>query len=249
MRRFLMSLSVVGALAAAQPAAACAWSMGWESWRPYQFQTADGPGGLDIDLVSAIADKAGCTVSFMEMPWARHLDRLAVGEIDLAAGASRTPEREGFAHFSAPYRTESVVLLTRADAAYGSLEEMLKAGGRLGVVREYEYGDAVSELIDGTYAAQVSAVDSDETNYKKLLGGRIDGLLLDPFTVGALQSELGGGTKIAASISDSPIHVMFAKTSTTPEDVKAFDDALAALRADGAYDRIIARYTGAQAGS
>jgi len=244
MRRTLFAACALLSLAAT-PATACTLSMGWEEWQPYQYQQNGQLTGLDIDLVNAIAEEADCSVTFTEVPWARHLDRLAKGDLQLAAGASRTPEREGFAHFSAPYRTEAVALLTRSDAAYDDLKAMLAAGGRLGVVREYEYGDAVADLIDSTaYGALVSAVDSDSTNYKKLLAGRIDGMLLDPYAAGALKTELGGATKIAAVLTESPIHVMLSKASVEAATVERFNKALETLRSDGTYDAIVGRYTG-----
>lgn len=244
MRRTLIAAWALLSLAAT-PAMACTLTMGWEEWPPYQYRQDGQLTGLDIDLVRAIADEAGCTVTFTEVPWARHLDRLANGDLQLAAGASRTPEREGFAHFSAPYRTEAVALLTRSDAAYDDLKVMLAAGGRLGVVREYEYGDGVADLIDSTaYGSLVSAVDSDTTNYRKLLAGRIDGMLLDPYAAGALKAELGGATKIAAVLTESPIHVMLSKATVESATVERFDRALEALRSKGIYDAIVGRYTG-----
>ncbi|MFU8831511.1 MAG: substrate-binding periplasmic protein, partial [Wenzhouxiangella sp.] len=120
----------------------CKLSMGWDPWEPYHFSPFGGEvQGLDIELVSALANHAGCELEFVQGNWASLLSLIRVGELDLLPGATRTPEREEFSWFSAPYREERFLIYVRAAEAEewesGSLETLLEQGFRLGVTQGY----------------------------------------------------------------------------------------------------------------
>jgi len=52
----------------------CSFSLGWEDWEPYQYQKSDKkPGGLDIELITAVMENANCRLSYIKLPWKRHL--------------------------------------------------------------------------------------------------------------------------------------------------------------------------------
>ena len=80
------------------------------------------------------------------------LQQLKDGEVDLLAGATRTPDREKFAYFTEPYRDEqfSLYIATGRLAELGekSFEQLMEEGLRFGVVEDYLYGDPVSSFQD-----------------------------------------------------------------------------------------------------
>ncbi|WP_348730977.1 transporter substrate-binding domain-containing protein [Rheinheimera texasensis] len=71
--------------------------------------------GMDVELVSAIMQAAGCQIRWHVTPMtgARIVKSLQDGEIDLMIRASKNPDRERFACFSQPYRQEVVGLFAR----------------------------------------------------------------------------------------------------------------------------------------
>ena len=68
----------------------------------------------------------------------------------MAASASKTPEREEYALFSDPYRTESAVMYVRIEDAgkynFDSLEDIIGTEFKLAVTRGYYYGEEFEEL-------------------------------------------------------------------------------------------------------
>ena len=92
-------------------------SIGWASFPPFSYSEnvrgRDVWRGLDVQLVRAIADRAGYALEPSATDWDRQVVAIADGDQDIAAAATQTPARDEFAYFSDPYRTENVVLIMR----------------------------------------------------------------------------------------------------------------------------------------
>ncbi|MBF0103669.1 MAG: amino acid ABC transporter substrate-binding protein [Desulfobacterales bacterium] len=225
-------------------------SIGWEPWEPYQYEKDQKVTGLDIDLVTAILDSFQCKLNLKKLVWKRHLEFLEMGEIDLAAGASITPDREKFAYFSNAYRTESAVLYVRkgesSKYSFSKLEDIVGTPFKLGITRDYYYGEDVKKLMENPKAKhQIEEVHQNDLNFKKLLTKRIDGFLSDPIaaTFGLRNEGVLDQVEVhPLFIFSNDIYIMFSKKSTTPEIVKVFNDNLAKLKANGTIDQILNRY-------
>ena len=51
----------------------CSLTMGWDPWAPYQYLTPDNQvNGLEIDLISAISNEAGCELKFVQNEYLRN---------------------------------------------------------------------------------------------------------------------------------------------------------------------------------
>ena len=46
----------------------CELSLGWEPWEPYQYKDGETLTGLDVELVSAIFERANCKITYVEAP-------------------------------------------------------------------------------------------------------------------------------------------------------------------------------------
>jgi ABC-type amino acid transport substrate-binding protein len=101
-----------------------------------------GPAGFDVEIERALERILGVEILLPEIAWNAHLEALAAGTADIAAGATRSEARSAFAYFSKPYRSETDVLILRKGAAgryaFSTIDEMLetfaKQKFRLGVV-------------------------------------------------------------------------------------------------------------------
>ena len=233
-------------------AANCQLNMGWDPWEPYQYLTPDDEvRGLEIDLIKAIAKQAGCNINFVQKNWMQLLRDVRSGELDLVAGASKTAAREEFAHFSDYYRHESFILYVRAGEsekyANKSLKELLQSDYKLGVTEDYIYGDQVSKLQDSPENAEKFVyVPLTEVNYYNLLQNQIDGFLEDPFVAAFTIKRKGLQGQIEAhpiEVHSGDVAIMFSKKSVKPETVTAFNEALATLKDNGEYQKILAKYS------
>lgn len=255
-RRFGRLLVAVALLAPGLPVAdavaACALRMGWEPYAIYTFaDQGDEPTGVDIELIKAVADDVGCEVTFRQLPWARMVLELENGVIDVTSSTSRTPEREHFAYFSEPYRVaEMAVFVRRGEAANYALETLSSVPGvgfRLGVITGYYYGPEFARLMeDPQFAAQVDGAAEYETNLRKLLHGRIDGLLVDDAGVAMGEAKsLGIEDRIErhpVPVAGDELHFMFSRKTVDPATFAALNASLAKMIADGRVDKVMAKY-------
>ncbi|XOZ32554.1 substrate-binding periplasmic protein [Halomonadaceae bacterium KBTZ08] len=234
---------------------ACELRMGWEPWKPYQYQDTDGHlKGLDIELMRAMADQAGCELTLVEQPWKRHLRNLKKGRVDIAAGADYSPERADYAYFSRPYRTESVDLFMRRGEADNyelkGLRDIRDQDLVVGVTRGYDYGKQFETMktLPG-FEEHIEPARSDLLNYRKLARKRLDAFLADPLV---LKAQVRGSTFEGAfeahplRVKQAPIYLMFSRESTSKELVQRFNKALATITQTGLYDRILNTYKAAR---
>ena len=231
---------------------------GWSVYPPFSYaENARGVQhwkGLDVELLGQIAHRAGYNIQSTEINWSEHVREIETGERDVAASATRTLDRERFAWFSVPYRSETVVLIvptgksaTLPAATETELVDLIKSTGfRLGVDEGAAYP---SELIrtfldDPANSNQVVAMKQQEL-LDELLAGNIDGYL---------SNRIVAATNIAAhnaeyQVEEYPImvhgdlNVMFSKASVAPEVVEQFNMAIEAVKLDGTYGKLNEKYT------
>lgn len=243
-----------GANAASAPAPAgpCRLTVGWEPFEPYQYRGADGTlTGVDVDVVRAVATRVHCEVAFAEGRSATLLQRLQRGDVDVLAGAMRTPARESFALFSDPYRKASFALyVRRGDAAVQrstSLQALLDTGFRLGVREQFVYGETVDGLQENpVYADRFVGATLSGQNYQRLLDLEIDGFLEDPVSARLAIRAQGMQEEVEAHplpIYSGDVALMFGKTGIDPALVTAVNAALAEMKSSGEVQDIVDKYT------
>lgn len=229
----------------------CHLTMGWDPWEPYQYMDVGGDlRGIDIELISAIAEDSGCSLTFVERDWASLLGMLKSGDIDLLTGATRTEARENYAYFSDPYREESFVLYVRSvdfeKLKSISLTEMLDKGQRIGVTLSYYHGEEITALEDDPrYNEQFRGVPISEMNYSNLLNFEVDGILEDPFVAAAILRRRGLLSQIEPlpeRFPTGPVHIMLSRETVSEESVQRLNESLKRISADGTRERIFTRY-------
>ena len=232
--------------------AACALRVGWNQYAIYTFEDAQGKAtGIDVELVRALAKYIGCTVTFVELPWARVLTEMKDGTLDMTTSASRTPERETFAWYSDPYREAEVAIFVRHGEASAykldSLSSISSSDFSLGVVAGYYYGAEFERLMkDPAFAAHVEGATDYPINIRKLLHRRIDGFLVDD--IGVMVGEIknldltGRLERYPLRIAAERLHLMFSKKSVDPSIVEAVNESLAKMKADGRLQSIMDRF-------
>jgi len=232
--------------------AACALRVGWNQYAIYTFEDAQGKAtGIDVELTRAIANDIGCTVTFLKLPWARVLNEIKDGTLDMTTSASRTPERETFARFSAPYREAEVAIFVRKGGSkvykLDLLSSIPRAGFTLGIVAGYYYGAKFERLMkDPAFAAHVEGATDYPINIRKLLHNRIDGFLVDDIGVMVGEMKILGVTeqleRYPLQIAAESLHMMFSKKSVDPSIVEAVNANLAKMKADGRLESIMDRF-------
>jgi polar amino acid transport system substrate-binding protein len=247
--RLLAGLLLIATTASA---AACELRMRWNDDPPYLMRDADGRvTGLYADVVGATVRRMGCTLRWVEMPWARALRELEAGRIDILAGGLRLPEREAYAHFlpqhfvsrNRLYVREAV--LPRLDGAQ-RLDEVVTEGLRLGVQLGVVYGPDYARLLEQpAFRALLTQGASRRALWQMLAIGRVDGVIASEASARWELAEAGLQARVRATgiyVSAGEAYVMLSRRSVDAALLQRLREADEALVRDGTHARTVARY-------
>ncbi len=230
---------------------ACRIVMGWDPWEPYHYQSADKQVvGLDIELVTAVVKNAGCEVSYYRQGWAKLLKMVKDGQVDILAGATKTPSRESFAYFTDVYRNEEFYLYVEndrlSDFQEKNFQQLMDNGFRLGVIQGYLYSDAVTKIQDEKrYQGQFMESSMSEINVSLLLDGQIDGFLEDKFVGASIirRKNLANTIKpLPVEFEKSGVSMMVSKSSVGEKMFKRLNKSLLELKEKGEIQAILTSY-------
>jgi len=194
--------------------------------------------GFDVDVVNAICERINCKAEFVTTGWDGIFTALQEGQFDLvASGVSITEERQQVMDFSDPYIVNGQAILVRAADAGLTLEDF-KGGQRKLSAQANTTDAATAEEIAGK--DNVQAYDTFNGSVLALQNGDVDGVVINGANAAAYETEFAG--QLVVSIRDlkaDPLGLVFQKGD---ERVAAFNEGLAAIKADGTLDALIAKY-------
>lgn len=133
---------------------------------PYQGSELPDGGYFDHFALRVLRE-AGYSIELVYRPWTRAMKEAKEGEADAILGVWKSDERKQWIDFSPPIMQNSVVVICLMSNPLCKEMPDLK-GKRLGLVLGYLYPSEVHES-----QALIEYESSDETNLKKLIGGRI----------------------------------------------------------------------------
>lgn len=220
----------------------------WDDYPPYQIAPDGARPGIDMEIVQAMAERAGYRVQFLKLPWSRQLLLLKQGGLDMAMSASKSPERARYVVWTDAYRPERVALMTVEGRApkVASLRSLLARPVRIGVIRDSVYGGEYGALL-GTpaFVLRLEFTHVNTLNLRKLYAGRLDYLIDDPITIQHQAQQLGGARLVQAlEINRAPVYFMLGKPALAqqPGLLTRLNRGLAELRRSGQLRAIFARY-------
>ncbi|SSY80224.1 transporter substrate-binding domain-containing protein [Alysiella crassa] len=192
--------------------------------------------GYDIDVLNAIAEKEGFTVSYTPYPWDILFQQLDSGAADVVAGGlSATEKRKETMDFTDSYDSISLVLAVPKDSPIKTFTDV-----RDKTVSYQKGTKAAEELakLQNKAPNEKDATDSAWLTIKAVMGGK-DAAIGDsaPFEYYANQYK---DTNIRLIYNDNaqiePIGFVVKKGNT--ELLAKLNKGLAAMKADGTLDKI-----------
>lgn len=211
------------------------------AYAPFEIEQADKQiTGFDVDILKAIANKAGFEVKFINTPWEGLFTQLANGDRDILISAITINEaRQKQMDFSDPY-FEAVQLIAVPKASTVAKMEDLK-GIKVGVQSGTTGDDIVSNLV-GKTNANVKRFEGTPLALKELQNGGLDAVVADN---GVIKNFLAHNTVTFKVVSDKSFtkeHYGIAVRKGNKELLDKINSALKAIKADGTYDRIYKTY-------
>ncbi len=214
------------------------------AYAPFESQNEKGEiVGFDIDVVKAAAAKAGLEVKFVNTPWEGIFNALKQGDRDLLVSSiTITDERKQSMDFSDPYFDAHQLIAVKADSKIARFEDLksLKVGVQNGTT-----GDETITRLQGKNSQDIKRFESTPLALKELETGGIDAVVADNgVVVNYVKNNASNKFKTVNDPAFAPEHYGIAVKKGNAELLAKLNQGLAAIKADGTYDRIYATYLG-----
>lgn len=200
--------------------------------------------GFANDLLATAMKRAGYEVEIAMIPWNRALAGVQDGTYDILTCVWKTPERERFLTFTAPFAVNRLVFAQRAneDFVYQSLDDL--TGRTIGTIPGYAYDEAFLKATNFTREEAANVA----TNLRKLSAGRLDLTVEDElilrFIINTQLPDLKMMLELApGALSENPLHFGVSKRRPDADQIaRAFNAALSDMRGDGSYDHLLEKH-------
>lgn len=229
------------------PAPAKVYVVGTDAaYAPFESQNEKGEiVGFDIELMRAVAAKAGIEVKIVNTPWEGIFNTLAQGDRDMLISAiTITDERKQTVDFSTPYFDAHQLIVVKENSKVARFDDLkkLKVGVQTGTT-----GDEVVSKLLGKTSTSVRRFESTPLALKELESGGVDAVVADNgVVVNYVTNNAGAKFKMVNDTAFSPEQYGIAVRKGNAELLDKVNQGLAAIKADGSYDQIYARYFGAK---
>jgi polar amino acid transport system substrate-binding protein len=238
--------------AAAAPASAAAPAkvvvVGTDAaYAPFESQNEKGEiVGLTVDVVNAVAKKAGIEVKFVNTPWEGIFNALAQGDRDLLVSAiTITDERKQTMDFTDPYFDAVQLIAVKANSKIAKFDDLKKA--KVGVQTGTTGDEAVTKLL-GKTSTSIKRFESTPLALKELEAGGVDAVVADNgVVINYVTNNAGAKFKTVSDKAFVPEQYGFAVKKGNAELLGKLNKGLADIKADGSYNTIYAKYFGAPA--
>jgi len=234
------------AATAPAPAPAKVYVVGTDAaYAPFESQNEKGEiVGFDIDVVQAIAAKAGIQVKFVNTPWEGIFNTLQQGDRDMIVSAvTITDERKQTMDFSDPYFDAAQLIAVKETSKVAKFADLkkLKVGVQTGTTGD----EAVTKLL-GKASTNIKRFESTPLALKELEAGGVDAVVADNGVIAHyVANNPGGKFKTVSDKEFVPEQYGIAFKKGNTELQAKMNQGLAAIKADGSYAQIFAKYFGA----
>jgi polar amino acid transport system substrate-binding protein len=234
------------AASAPAPAPAKVYVVGTDAaYAPFESQNEKGEiVGFDIEVVQAVAAKAGIVVKFVNTPWEGIFNALGQGDRDMVVSAvTITEERKGTMDFSDPYFDAQQLIAVKDDSKIAKFADLKKR--KVGVQTGTTGDEAVTKLL-GKTSTNIKRFESTPLALKELESGGVDAVVADNgVVIHYVANNPGGKFKTVSDKEFVPEQYGIALKKGNSELQGKLNKGLAEIRADGSYDKIFTKYFGA----
>lgn len=207
---------------------------------PYEYYEGEEIVGIDAEFAAAIAEKLGMELKIEDMAFDSIIPAVQSGKADFgAAGMTVTEDRMKEVDFSDTYYTgRQVIIVAEGNTEIVGPDELVgkKIGVQQGTTGDIyatdDYGDENIER----YNKGFEAVEA-------LLKGKIDAVIIDDQPAQTFVEESEGLKILETEYVEEEYALCFKKDSELVEKVNT---AIAELKEDGTFDKIIDKYIGGE---
>lgn len=209
------------------------------SFKPFSYTDNQGNlVGFEIDLANALCEQMQARCEIVSYDWDGLIPSLNANRFDaIMAGMSITDERRQVVDFGDPYFYNALVLVAKKDKPI-SIQDVDNKN-----VAVQQATLSAQYLEKNHPKAVVKAYDKQDNAYLDLIAGRADFMLSDMVpALDWLKTDNGAAFEIKGEPIDIDDQVAVAFRKGDDKTREDFNRALSALKANGVYDTLVAKY-------
>lgn len=201
--------------------------------------------GFEIELVQAIADKAGFKVKIVNTPWEGIFTSLINGDRDfLTSAITITDERKKEMDFSDSYFEAKQLIVVGKDSTVANADDL--KGKKVGVLTGSTGDEVVSKLF-GKDSNDIKRFEGTPLSLKELENGGIEAVVADNgVVINYTKNNTDKGLKIIDDAVFEKEYYGFAVKKGNKEVLDKINDGLKKIKADGTYDKLYEEYFGGE---
>lgn len=211
------------------------------TYAPFEFSKDNTYVGIDIDLLDAISKTEGFTYKLSPMDFKGIIPALQANQIDGAiAGMSITEERKKVLDFSEGYFESGLSAVVKDGGKVKSLADL---NGKVFAVKKGTAGAKYAEDNKDKLGASIKYFNDTPSMFQEVKNGNADVTFEDyPVIAYMISVDTNSGLSIAGDKITKADYGFAVKKGQNKELVDMFNDGLKKLKANGEYDKIVAKY-------
>lgn len=216
------------------------------AYAPFEFQNEKAEiVGFSVDLLTAVAEKGGFQVKFVNTPWEGIFNALGQGDRDmLISSITITDERKQTMDFSDPYFDAAQLIAVKETSKVAKFADLkkLKVGVQTGTT-----GDETVTKLLGKTSTSVKRFESTPLALKELEAGGVDAVVADNgVVIHYVANNPGSKFKTVSDSSFAPEQYGMAVKKGNAELLAMINKGLSAVKADGTYAAIYKKTFGTE---
>ena len=215
------------------------------TYRPFAYENPNKEiVGYDVDIIKAVAQKAGVLIKIVNTPWTGIFAALNNGDVDLIiSGVTINDKRKQSYDFTAPYFEARQLIAVPKDSSVKTLKDL--AGKKVGVVNG-STGDDIASRQFGKTNSDIRRFESTPVVISELVNNGLDAAIGDNGVISFRVQE----HKQLKTVNDPSFPKEFFGIVVKQGNKALLDKlnaGLAAVKADGSYAQIYKKWFNADA--
>ena len=215
------------------------------TYRPFAYENPNKEiVGYDVDIIKAVAQKAGVPIKIVNTPWTGIFAALNNGDVDLIiSGVTINDKRKQSYDFTAPYFEARQLIAVPKDSSIKNLKDL--AGKKIGVVNG-STGDDIASRQFGKTNSDIRRFESTPVVISELVNNGLDAAIGDNGVISFRAQD----HKQLKTVNDPSFPKEFFGIVVKQGNKALLDKlnaGLAAVKADGSYANIYKKWFNADA--
>ena len=210
------------------------------AFAPFEFwdDTAKAYVGIDMDIMAAIAKDQGFEYEMWNVGFDAACGNVQSGQADaMIAGMTIRADRQEIYDFSEPYFNDGQIMCTSKDSGIDSLDDLR---GKVIAAKTGTMGADYAESIKGQYGFTIQYYEDSPTMYQTVINNKT--VCFEDRSVAA-EAIRNGVQLVLVGETINPAPYGFAvKKGQHAELISMFNKGLENIKANGEYDKILAKY-------